>query len=159
MKTKNKKQCARDAEPGALGLCWQHLPAKEKDREKWQRRIEGATLAVMSADLLIKIVQIAVEHLPEFFGDGDDQTSAKHKIESHFPPTFPELAGDYKPGARVDWKTLLELLQDAERATTEPSFVDYEILETKFDRWFEQMNEYHKGKLLEAIASYTDVRE
>jgi hypothetical protein len=152
MVTKQHERCSRKAVPGGMGFCWQHVPVKAKDREKWKLGIEGASLVVASAELLIKIVELAVQYLPEMFGPGDEQTNAKREIASHFPPSWPALPGNYAPGKRVDWKTLLELLQDAESAADDPASSNYINLERRFDGWFEHMNEYHKARLLEAVS-------
>lgn len=154
MITQDGHQCSRNVTPGGMGFCWQHVPVQNNaDREKWKLRIEGAALAVASVEVLLKIIELAVEHLPEFFGSGDDQTRAKHEIQAHFPVRYPSFgSGEFEAGARVDWKTLLKLFRDAKRAADDPGAADYQSLESRFDEWFDQMNDFHKGELLKAIS-------
>jgi hypothetical protein len=77
MVKKDGRPCTRNAEPSGMGFCWQHAPVKEKeDREKWKLRIDGAALGVAATGVLIKIIELAVDHLHEFFGPGDSQMEA-----------------------------------------------------------------------------------
>jgi hypothetical protein len=156
MVTKDSHQCSRQAVPGGMGFCWQHVPVQSKvDREKWKLRIEGAALAVSAADVLIKIIQLAVEHLHEFFagpGAGDEQSEAKNELAAEFPPFFPDFPKSYAPGSRVDWKTLLRLFEDAQHMANNPHSENYRVLEQRFFEWFDHLNDYHKKELLAAIA-------
>jgi hypothetical protein len=80
MVAKSGEQCKRIAADGGMGFCWQHVVVKQAtDRDKWKQRVEIASLAVAATDLLIKLVELAVTHLPEFFGLGDHaQNAAKN---------------------------------------------------------------------------------
>jgi hypothetical protein len=125
---------------------------KASGREKWKFRIEGAALAVSAADVLIKITQLAVEHLHEFFSPGDEQSKAKNELAAEFPPFFPDFPKSYAPGSRVDWKTLLGLFEDAQHMVDSPHSKNYHVLEQRFVEWFDHLNDYHKEELLAAIA-------
>ena len=158
MMTRSGEQCSRNAAEGGMGFCWQHVPVKgEGNREKWKLRIEGAALVVSASELLIKIIELAVEHCHEFFGSGDDQTRAKEQIEVELDlmPDLPDMP-DYAPGARVDWKSLLQLLMKAKQAKDTPGKEDIEHLERSFVQWLDNLNDYHKEELLKAIAAYSE---
>jgi hypothetical protein len=157
MVTKEGSRCSRQASSGGMGFCWQHVPVQRaSDREKWKLRVEGAALAVSAADLLIKVVQIAVEHLHELFGPGDEQSRAKQRLQSNFPPSYPKRADSYVPGSRVDWKSLLRLYEEARRIAQAPESGDWQVLEQQFVVWFDNLNKYHKSKLLKAIEEQSE---
>jgi hypothetical protein len=142
-----------------MGFCWQHVPVKgEGNRERWKLRIEGAALAVSASELLIKIIELAVEHCHEFFGPGDDQTRAKEQIEVELDlePEWPDMPHSYAPGARVDWQSLLQLLVTAKQSKDNPENANIENLERSFVQWLDNLNDYHKEELLKAIAAYSE---
>jgi hypothetical protein len=158
MTTRDGHQCSRDAVEGGMGFCWQHVPEKtEADREKWKKRIEGAALVVAASDLLLKIVEFAVEHCHELFGEGDEQSRAKHKIEKELKlgPRYPTDLTGISPGSRVDWKGLLELSREARASLQSPESANLARLEQGFDRWFQNLNKQHKEELLRAF-DYAD---
>jgi hypothetical protein len=118
MVTKSGERCSRQAIPAGMGFCWQHVPvAKEKEADRLNRNdsIEAAAVVVTAADVIIKIVELAIKYLPEFFGPSDDQTKAKQQIMKDFSPMSPNLPNTYVPGARVDWQKLLAIYQTAKR--------------------------------------------
>jgi hypothetical protein len=153
MTTHDGKQCTRAAVEGGLGFCWQHIPVKnEADREKWKLGIEGAALVVATADLLFKVAEFAVEHCHELLGDGDAQSKAKRRIERELALGVRQPSiGNITPGARVDWKSLLELSREAKALTEHPDDKAAERLEEKFDLWFASLHPTHRKELLRAI--------
>ncbi len=156
MTTKAGERCSRNAMPGSMGFCWQHVPASEgEDRSRWKERLKGAALVVSATEILVKIVELAVNYLPELFGSGEpNQTEAKNQLVEEFQAYWPASSDSYAPGSRVDWIGLLNLHQEAKRfqeATRTASSRKIEELEQSFDSWFSTMNDYHRKLLLKAI--------
>ena len=158
MTTRRGSRCTRAAEEGGLGFCWQHLPVESTNkREKWKTRMEKLTLLLSTAELVIKIGELAIEHLHELHGDGDPtQTGARHRLENMFweGPRLPALAETYDPGARVDWKTLEEFVREAAYIQSHAAEADLRALpwlESKFTSWFDSLNDYHRTILLNEI--------
>lgn len=153
MVTSSGKQCSRNAEPGALGFCWQHaVVTKTAKREKWKSRIEGATLAIAASEVLVDVVKLAVEQLPEFFGGGGgEQLDAKSAIErevgANLWGTHPV---SFVPGSRVDWVTLHEILQ-MRNELDKGGVAKVAEIDARFNAWFEGLAEYHQKLLLGAI--------
>lgn len=156
MTTINGKRCLREPAEAAMGLCWQHIPSSHrKKRKSWKQRLEVAALVVSGAEILIDIIELAVKHCAEFFGDGDHQTMAKNEIiaELSIRPFFPQSADDdsYNPGARVDWKLLLDITRMAKQAQVEPNAERLSEMQLTFDFWFSSLSASHRSRLLRAI--------
>jgi hypothetical protein len=158
MTTRRGDRCQRSAVEGGVGFCWQHVPVDSASkRERWKQRIEAAALVVSSAELIIKIAELAAEHLHEFFGAGDpDQNNAKGRLQELLfdEPPFPSFPESYVPGSRVDWIALEEFVREAvwlrdHSDNIEPAALPW--LEGKFSAWFDQMNSYHRSVLLGQI--------
>lgn len=157
MVTKSGEQCSREAVSGGMGFCWQHvLTERAIDRSKWKDRMESAALVVSATELIIKLIELAVTHLPEFFGTGDEQTEAKQTLRDELEvfswETLPDILD---VGCRVDWKQLLSVynvVKNIQKGSNDAKS-DVAYLEKLFDDWFSQMNSFHQKELLIAIES------
>ena len=163
MITRSGEQCKRDAEPGGLGFCWQHVPTDSATtREKWKVGIERVTLLVAATELVLKIGEFAVKHLHEFFGAGDPgQNAARERVRRlvRVPLGPPELPNEYAPGSRVDWIALEEFVREANwlhdhAAEAAPGALEW--LEERFDQWYESMNDYHRSILRDQVQALAD---
>ena len=157
MVTKNGDRCSRFASSGTLGFCWQHTPSRLSSSEAWKKRLEGAALAVAASEVLLKVVELAIKYLPEFFGSGvAEQNAAKSALlnRTEIGPYWPPEADVYAPGSRVDWVRLNAIvIKMDETLGNDSGNPDHAILriERDFKAWFDDMNDFHKGLLLEAI--------
>ena len=153
MVTKSGDRCSRSAASGSIGFCWQHTPSKRANADNWKNRLEGAALAVAASEILLKVVELAITHLPEFFGSGvADQNAAKSALTSRIDlgPYWPPDADGYAPGSRVDWVGLNAIVQKMDRAIKEQGRGTAQV-ENDFVSWLDDMNEFHRGLLLAAI--------
>lgn len=160
MVTKAGGPCSRDAASGGMGFCRQHVPiADDKERSKWKARIEVVGLGVSAASVLIKLVELAIQHLHVFRsgpgGGVDEQTQAYRKIKKDFPPFYVNSPTSFKSGAViVDWKQLLSIYHSAKELQTVGGNGDgqaVEELERQFDKWFASLDSYLQEQLLDAI--------
>ncbi len=157
--TRNGTRCSREAAEGGLGFCWQHVPVDTASkRERWKLGIAGAALVVSTVDIIIKIGELAVKYLPEFFGSGDpDQNQAKARLENILfdKPIHPSFPSSYAPGGRrVDWAALEEFVREAVWLRDLKTDIDPQTLpwiEAKFSEWYENLNDYHRSILNEDI--------
>jgi hypothetical protein len=134
-----------------MGLCWQHLPVKKKaDREKWKTRIEGAALVVAASELLVKIIELATNHLTELFGESDDkQTKFKEVLQRKFGSFSIEMMDEVNPGARVDWQMAYTLVFEAEKASVDEERILF--LEKHLIAWFDNLDYSFQKALLDAV--------
>lgn len=153
MVTKSGDQCSRSAGSGSLGFCWQHTPSKRANTDTWKNRLEGAAVAVAASEVLLKVVELAITHLPEFFGSGvADQNAAKSALTSRIElgPHWPPDPDSYVAGSRVDWAELNAIVQKMDQAAKEQGRGMAQV-ENDFVSWLDDMNEFHRGLLLAAI--------
>jgi hypothetical protein len=144
-------RCKGRIHPGSFQFCEEHVPIAFK----WKERLEIAALTVSSAELIAKLVELALK-LPEFFGSGvPDQKGAKEAILRDFTLSAWDLVPNltsFAPGSRVDWVALRAVWETAKRLRNPNATVgDIEAAEAAFDTWFEDMNDYHRATLLEFI--------
>lgn len=161
--TRRGNRCTREAVEGGLGFCWQHASALDKKEEgRWKTRLEGAALVVAASELILKITEIAIQCLNEYFGSGEsDQLDAKHhlkralKIRSHLG-TYEEES--FIIQARVDWIALSEfaleaawIKNNADSHPIDPRALQW--LERKFNAWYENLDESFKSTLNNQLAA------
>lgn len=154
MTTKAGTRCPRPAKLGTMGFCWQHNPANKDKTEAWKQKLEGAALAIAASEILLKIAELSIEHLPEMFGSGDPtQMTAKAALQDRFPPFYPNSPNEYAPGSRVDWAGLLNIVETSESLCGGEigSTDQVQELEQQFDTWLNDQNEFHRNALLSAI--------
>jgi hypothetical protein len=158
--TKSGERCSRSAELGGMGFCWQHVPIpKESKGRSWEDWIKITGLIVTATGVVLKIAELAIKHLPEYFGPGDEQTEAKKKIMEDFPPFWSRPPDVIVPGARVDWKELLSIYQSARALNASGTSRDDQAvdnLERQFATWFESLDPYHQEQLLRAIEELSE---
>ena len=162
--TRNGFQCKRMAESGGVVFCWQHVPLKGIDnKEKWDRRIKVAGLAASSASVIIKLVELAVNHFHELFSSGhestDKQSEARDQIleELEIDVLPPRPRDSYQVRDPIDWITLSEILVTAKRLQNQNSDVpvdEIEKIESKFSAWFEAAAEHDRKQLLGALEDF-----
>ncbi len=119
--------------------------------------MEGAALLVSTADLIIKIGELVIQHLHALFGSGDpEQNHAKDRLQILFfdRPLFSTLPDSYVPGSRVDWKALEGFVREAVYIRDHTEGVDPQALPwlvAKFSQWYEGLNDHHKSILRDEI--------
>lgn len=153
MTTRAGVRCSREAEPGGLGFCWQHVPSSGSEG-KWIQRIELIGVGLTAAEILIKIAEVAVAHLAEAFGSGvTRQSQAKFSLQRRFRLLYPDAPSDYDPGSRVDWIELQKLVQLADHLQHSASRDEEGAaeLERRFDAWYWSLSDYHRDYLLRVI--------
>jgi hypothetical protein len=150
-------RCSRTVGDGLAGFCWQHAPKSARLVSTWKERIEAAALAISVAEIVIKIAELAVAHLPEAFGPGDDALDARSEIEDDL-----SLGGglsdgrmdSYSSGARVDWPELRDIYFLAKEVRDSPSKFSTTAVrevESRVEKWIDRMNPYHHQLLLKSI--------
>lgn len=151
MTTRAGVQCSRDQVVGGAGFCWQHVPKKSLTAAQWRTGFEHAALVVAAADIMVKIVDLALK-LSESFGSGlkEQNTAKAHLIRRFQPgPQFPNLAGSYAPGSRVDWIGLERLVNIADGAALGQRGADE--VDAALAAWLSNMNPCHRGQLFSYI--------
>jgi len=142
MITRDGHRCSRAPVPGGLGFCWQHVPVEsEADREKWKVGIEGAALAVASADLLLKIVELVVAHAHGIIGNIEGYVGWFSR-EEVITPRVP---------LSKEAHILAELAHEARITARRPKLFYVDDLECRFNEWFECLSDDQRKLLLEEI--------
>lgn len=112
-------------------------------------------MCVGVAELLLKIGEVAIKHLPELFGSGGDQSASRNRIISQLdlsPWSLASLPSSCAPGSRVDWAGLERMINTSKNlASTSEDSRALDELEQAFDSWLAALSDYHRTLLLSAI--------